>query len=511
MLFNSIEFLFLFLPVCLAVFHSLRLYKPPAVVAWLVFCSLFFYAWWEPRYLILLLSSAAVNFLLGRTLGQATASSTRNTLLGIGLLWNLGLLGYYKYAAFLVSNVTAVFGVQLSEPNIILPLAISFFTFQQIAYLSDIHSGEPSEQSAMRYLLFVTFFPQLIAGPIVHHKEMLPQFARIQSRFSIDLVAPGITLIVLGLAKKVLLADSLAIFANPGFDLVSTGTALSASEAWLSISAYTLQIYFDFSGYCDIAIGTALLFGIRLPINFNSPYQSASIIDYWRRWHMTLSRFMRDYVYIPLGGNRRRQFRWLMNLLATTAVSGLWHGAAWTFVIWGCLHGAFLIVNHLWRKYSVRRAALNESVLWKGFCLLLTFMCVMLSWVYFRSADLHSAHLFLANLVATTAVTEPVFYNAVLNGVHGDVYASLLQAFGLWPLALTMVFSGLFIVFFLPNSLAIVGQQSLGFPALEKGIDRHWLPVYWRANVPWALTIAVSFWLVSISLTAVSPFLYFQF
>lgn len=509
MLFNSIEFLFFFLPFTVCVFHLLRRFRHQGIIYWLGFCSLIFYAWWEPKYLILLLCSACVNYFLGRQLGNATTPVSGKLLYGLGLIFNLGLLAYYKYAAFLIDSAASLAGWNLTAPSIILPLAISFFTFQQIAYLSDVYKTREYEPSASRYLLFVTFFPQLIAGPIVHHKEMLPQFANLAEQFHQRLIAPAITLIVLGLAKKVLVADSLALFANPGFTLASQDVLMASSEAWLSITAYTLQIYFDFSGYCDIAIGCALLMGIRLPINFMSPYQSASISEYWRRWHMTLSRFMRDYVYIPLGGNRRGDTRWLLNLLATTAVSGLWHGAGWTFVIWGCLHGLMLIINHLWRRIAVKWPALKTSKLWHVLCVTLTFLCVLLAFVLFRSTDLPSAQVFYSSLVS--GPLESHYWENVNSALRGDVFELLAASIGTSTLAWGLISLAILIVFFVPNSLALIGQQRWGFPALEQGIDRWWLAISWKLNAAWALAIGVLFWLVCLSLTAVSPFLYFQF
>lgn len=512
MLFNSIEFLILFLPLVVLGFHYLRRRRERWVIYWLTLASLVFYAWWEPRYLLLLLSSAAVNFLMARALAGAASRLASNALFALGLVWNLGLLGFYKYAAFIVGNVALLFDWPLQTPSIILPLAISFFTFQQIAYLSDIRSGERAETSPWRYLLFVTFFPQLIAGPIVHHKEMLPQFARLSLAFDTRLFAPAVTLIVLGLAKKVLLADSLALFSAPGFSVAEAGQPLGSAEAWLAITAYTLQIYFDFSGYCDIAMGCALLFGVRLPVNFLSPYQSGSISEYWRRWHMTLSRFMRDYVYIPLGGNRRGPWRWSANLFATAAVSGLWHGAGWPFIVWGCIHGGLLVINHQWRKLTHNWQALNASSVWRVICVILTFLSVLLAFVYFRSADMGSAHHFYNSLFSLQEIGARSSYMQLLvAAVNGDVFDWLIEAFGVWSVALCLLALCLFIVFALPNALIIVGQERWGFEKIEKDIDVWLLKPEWQANLGWAMVIGLLAFAVLISLTSVSPFLYFQF
>ncbi|MFK8018774.1 MAG: MBOAT family protein [Pseudomonadales bacterium] len=513
MLFNSIEFLVFFLPITIGVFHLLRCYCPAASNYWLAIASLIFYGWWEPRYLVLLLASALVNYLLGLALAETRADKNRvsNILFAIGLSFNVGLLAYYKYAAFLLANVAKLFAVDLPEPTIILPLAISFFTFQQIAYLSDVHSERKAEQSFWRYLLFVTFFPQLIAGPIVHHKEMLPQFRRTSELFSARLIAPAITLIVLGLAKKVLLADSLALFASPGFTVAEQYQYLSSSEAWLSITAYTLQLYFDFSGYCDIALGCALLIGIRLPINFASPYQSASIIDFWRRWHITLSRFMRDYVYIPLGGNRKGQSRWLRNLFATTAVSGLWHGAGWTFIFWGCLHGLMLMGNHLWRRTSLQ-IRLQEHKSWWFLSVGITFIAVLLAWVYFRSADLASAHYFFSSLFSSAPQSSQSSYLALFTqSTRNTLFQPAVQEMGFWTVAGLLLLPCLFIVFALPNTLRIVGQEKWGFEPLRGDMAKHWIKVRWQPTSVWAIGLGLLLWMVLISLSAVSPFLYFQF
>ncbi len=279
---------------------------------------------------------------------QVGNSSTR-ALLFVAVAANLAALAYFKYADFFLRTAVNLTGADIPLLGVVLPLGISFFTFTQIAYLVDVHAGKVIERNPIHYGLFVTYFPHLIAGPVLHHAEMMPQFRLAEIyRPYLRNFAIGLTFLCLGLAKKVLVADSVAPLANAVFGL-GPEVELAASAAWLGVIAYTLQIYFDFSGYSDMAVGLSLLFGVRLPYNFNSPYQAWNITEFWRRWHMTLSRFLRDYLYVPLGGNRLGRTRRYVNLMVTMLLGGLWHGASWTFVVWGGLHGAYLVVNHAWQ------------------------------------------------------------------------------------------------------------------------------------------------------------------
>ena len=346
MLFNSYEFIFVFLPLTLAGFFALaRRGGGRAAMAWLVVASLAFYGWWNPAYVPLLLGSVLANYGLGRYLarcsrtgGQSAGRPGGRAVLILGIAGNLVLLGYYKYAGFLAGTAGALTGADLGLDGIVLPLAISFFTFQQIAFLVDAYRGEAAEPGLLRYGLFICFFPQLIAGPIVHHREMLPQFGRARTfQFNPANAAVGVTVFSIGLVKKAVLADGIGAHARPVFDAAAAGAAPDLLTAWSGALAYTFQLYFDFSGYTDMAIGAALLFNIRLPPNFDAPYKATSIIDFWRRWHMTLSRFLRDYIYIPLGGNRHGEPRRYANLMTTMLLGGLWHGAGWTFILWGGL------------------------------------------------------------------------------------------------------------------------------------------------------------------------------
>ena len=397
MLFGSLEFVFGFLPISLLVYHALRLrgWQVAAKLS-MVLASLVFYGWWDPRYIPLVLGSIAVNYACGAALHGLQGAGRRKALLVLGLALNLGLLGYYKYAGFFLQNVGGLFDIHDVVPMLIIPLAISFFTFQQVAYLVETWRGQPPANNVLDYMLFVLFFPHLIAGPITHHSEMLPQFAKAgRGALASGYIAMGATILVLGMAKKVLLADTLANFADPVFDAAAKGLPVSMPDAWMGALAYTLQLYFDFSGYSDMAIGVGLLFGIRFPANFASPYQATSIIEFWRRWHISLSAFLRTYLYIPMGGNRAGKARRYVNLMATMTLGGLWHGAGWTFLLWGALHGFYLIVNHAWGALHIR---LPRGLGWA-----LTMLGVVVAWVFFRAASFGAAIDLLTAMVAGSA------------------------------------------------------------------------------------------------------------
>ncbi len=370
MLFTSFEFVFLFVPATLLGFMALRGASYAASVLWLVLASLFFYAFWNAAYLWLLVPSIVINYGLGRALDAHPAGLSKKLLLALGVGANLAVLLYFKYAGFLVANIDLLFGSGLALGSIVLPLGVSFITFQKIAYLVDAYRGRARDPSFIRFALFVSFFPQLIAGPIVHHAEIMPQLqpAHLKGVRAAS-VAAGLALFAFGMLKKVVLADGIAPTANLAFGDAAQGIEPGFSAAWAGALAYTLQLYFDFSGYSDMACGLALLFGVRLPANFYSPYKARSIIDFWRRWHITLSRFLRDYLYIPLGGNRRGPTRRYVNILLTMTLGGLWHGAGWTFVLWGLYHGVLLLVNHAWRSWR------GSNLLAAPLGLLLTLSC----------------------------------------------------------------------------------------------------------------------------------------
>lgn len=376
MLFNSPEFLFCFLPVVLLGYFGLNHSNRTSMAkAWLFLASLFFYSWWNPLYLPIIVGSMLFNYQIGKVLNNPAGKEQKRLILTLGITLNLSLLIFFKYTDFLIENFNMAAGSRFSMLHITLPLAISFFTFQQIAYLVDSYRGLTGTYNLFNYGLFVTFFPQLIAGPIVHHSEMMPQFYTKENKyFSYENFTRGLYVFFLGLGKKVIIADTFAIFANYGYS--NTGN-LTILDGWITSLSYAGQLYFDFSGYTDMAIGAALMFNINIPINFNSPYKALSIQDFWRRWHITLSRFLRDYVYIPLGGNRKGEFKTLGNLMITFIIGGIWHGAGWTFVFWGFLHGAGLIVHRTWTKSGFQ---LPNVV-----ALILTFNFVNIAWVFFRA------------------------------------------------------------------------------------------------------------------------------
>ena len=401
MLFTSGEFLFVFLPLTLVLFFVIaRAAGNAAAAAWLVIASFVFYAYWLPVYTALLALSIVFNYTLGRWIAgcDAPQARLRRRLLFLAVGADLAVLGYFKYANFFLDTLTALYGRPLGSLNVILPIGISFYTFTQIAYLVDVYAGKVRESNPLHYALFVTYFPHLIAGPILHHAEMMPQFAQPQIyRPRLENFSTGFAFLLIGLAKKVLIADSWAPRANDVFDS-NAGGLLLPGTAWNAVLAYTLQIYFDFSGYSDMAVGLSLLIGVRLPFNFNSPYRATSIIDFWRRWHMTLSRFLRDYLYFALGGNRHGRVRRYANLLITMLLGGLWHGASWTFVVWGGLHGLYLMVNHGWRSARERMPRLVDRPLPKllqvggrGLAFGVTLLSVMVAWVFFRARGFEDA------------------------------------------------------------------------------------------------------------------------
>jgi len=404
-LFNSFIFIFIFLPCVLIAYHlSARKGLYRLAVFWLILASLFFYGWWNPKYLLLISSSILVNYFLGISIQK----NKNRFILVLGIIFNLGLIAYFKYANFFVDTVNSILSTHMVLNEILLPLAISFFTFQQIAYLVDAYRGKTEEYDFLHYSLFVTFFPQLIAGPIVHHKEMMPQFSEGRlSSISTNNLAIGSAIFLLGLIKKVVFADTLALYANPVFEAGERGLEILFFEAWIGSLAYTFQLYFDFSGYSDMALGLARLFGITLPINFFSPYKQTNISDFWRHWHITLSRLIRNYLWDPVSlfmtrlsvkykfGNQRF---FLATILIPTTFTffwvGLWHGAGWNFILFGLIHGFYLVLFNLWT--NIKRAYPNFILIKNKFVTtflarLITFFSVSLAWVLFRSESLEGA------------------------------------------------------------------------------------------------------------------------
>jgi len=384
MLFNSLEFIYFFLPVALGLFFFAGVFRSLEFSrTLLLFFSLLFYGYWHAAHLLLILISLFFNYLMALLIYRFR----RRSLFVAGVIANLGMLFYFKYANFFLGQLAPWLPVWASSIHVLLPLGISFYTFQKIACLADIYQGKAVPLRFDTYALFVTFFPQLIAGPITHQSETVPYLkSRRLLFFQEKNFFSGVVFFILGLAQKVLLADSVSGFVDRGY---ANTAALTGIEAWGVALAYGMQIYFDFSGYSNMACGLALMFNVRLPFNFNSPYQALSLIDFWRRWHITLSRFLRDYLYIPLGGSRFGQARQTLNLMVTMMLGGLWHGASWTFVVWGAYHGFFLTLNH-WFSGKFR--------LHTGFSRSLTLGIVLLGWVFFRSPDFHTAVLMLKNL-----------------------------------------------------------------------------------------------------------------
>ncbi|CAN7273369.1 MBOAT family O-acyltransferase [Brevundimonas sp. LjRoot202] len=445
MLFNSYEFIFFFLPITFAGFFLAARASHRMAALWLVLASIFFYGWWDPRYVFLLLGSITFNYLMGYWISRSRRddgpTARAKLLLFLAVGGNLLLLGYYKYTDFFISTTNTLVGTDWALAHIILPLGISFFAFTQIAFLVDVYRGLAREYNPIHYTLFASYFPHLIAGPVLHHKQMMPQFHRPETyRFNVRNINVGLTIFTIGLCKKVLLADQFALYANPVFDAAAAGGNITTAEAWLGALAYTFQLYFDFSAYSDMAIGLSLLFNVDLPINFNSPYKSRNIIDFWRRWHMTLSAFLRDYLYFPLGGNRHGTVRRYVNLSVTMLLGGLWHGANWTFVIWGAMHGFYLVVNHGWQALSarLRLPRIPGGAVLAG---TITFLAVVVAWVLFRAVTLDAAVLMLRGMAGLNG-------SLPLSGLTPHIPAA--------PAMVTLwIIGGLAVVKLAPNSLEI--------------------------------------------------------
>ena len=465
MLFNSYEFVFLFLPIVLCAYFRLSFYGRTQGHLFLVFASLFFYGWWNPNYLTLILFSVCMNF----TLGKYCIRVGHRFWLFMGVALNLVLLGYYKYMDFFIQNVNVLFQTNYVLHHLVLPLGISFFTFTQIAYLVETYRGKVYQHHFLSYILFVTYFPHLLAGPIIHYENMMPQFLnRSLQKVNYDNIVRGLFLFSVGLCKKVLIADSLAEWANAGFAAANV-TSLTILEAWATSLSYTFQLYFDFSGYTDMALGVSLMLNIKLPINFNSPYKASSIIDFWRRWHITLSHFLRDYLYIPLGGNRKGAIRKLANILSTMLLGGLWHGAGWTFVLWGGIHGIALVFNHVFRQIGGRLPV------WIS--IPLTFFVVNLAWVFFRADDF--SHAF--NLIFSMFTSQ---------GFMVDISgSSLALPWGRKEIVVLAAF--LLVAWFSPNSNQLTEKFSFRYP--------------------WAIAVGVLLLVAVMNLNRITTFLYYQF
>jgi alginate O-acetyltransferase complex protein AlgI len=509
MLFNSYLFIFAFLPIALLVFLILSKRKTiGAQLIWLAAWSCVFYAYWNPKYIIVLMASVVVNYVIA----QKLMDNKNKLLFTTGILFNIAVIGYFKYTGFFLHNFNMLMSSNFSLHTLALPLGISFITFQKIAYLVDVYQGRVTERNFLRFLVFISFFPQLIAGPIVHYNPLMSQFSHSKpKKLRSENFAKGMTLFIIGLSKKVLIADSLASYADPAFSAAMASVHLTLIESWIGVLAYTFQIYFDFSGYSDMAIGLARMFGIRLPVNFNSPYKAANIIEFWRRWHITLSSFLRDYIYIPLGGNRKGETRKFVNLMATMLIGGLWHGANWTFVLWGGIHGGLLTINHLWQEFcqKMQWTFLKDLVIYRGISKTVTFISVALAWVYFRIPDRHAAKFIFQGLLGKNGYGMPVdsYLYHIDNRLIQMFKIPLTPSLSSLTTPLLLLIFIMSIVWLLPNS-----QQLIRYRFRWEGT-----PLFnffmWKPRPLYLMGTIVLFYTCVIFMKTINfkPFLYFAF
>jgi alginate O-acetyltransferase complex protein AlgI len=493
MFFDSTAFLFVYLPVTICIYYLIgRFQGGRTQMAFLALASLVFCGWWSLDLLVILICSTIGNF--GSALfihgSRGTARSRASLAMGIGA--NLALLGYFKYAGFFVQVINDLTHSGVPAPEIMLPLAISIITVQQIAYLVDVHTHHPAERNLLTYSLFVMFFPQMVAGPIVRHVHMIPQYkGSSRKRFDLDQFGLGITIFTLGLFKKVWLADTAEKIARPVFDEVAITHSVSFFEAWFGSLAYSFQIYFEFSGYADMAIGLGLMFGICLPIGFLSPYKATSIIDFWQRWNMTLSRFLRDYLYIPLGGNRVGTPRRYINILATMIIGGLWFGAGWTFIVWGILHGILLCLNHFWRwlRPEPRKVTIVNITLAR----LLTFLAVTITWVFFRAEDLPTSLSMLCAMSGFGDISFPLILRPYFGSFAGTLEGLGIAFSGMAPNGLlkdpTAMLTSLtvmaVIIWWTPSTAHLLRSRDQNLPSLVK--DEPGRTINWRPSIAWGL------------------------
>lgn len=488
MLYNSFTFMIFFLLVLLA-YHLLALPregKAPAVL--LLAASLYFYAQYSIAFFGLLLLSIAASWLVCKRI--AAGSARKKQWLWLGLALNLLSLGYFKYYLFIAGNLNAL-GLSLPIFKIALPLGISFYTFQQIAYILDTYKSGESREGFFDYLLFITYFPRLISGPIVRREEIMPHFSGPEKNTAACLKA-GLTLFVIGMVKKLLIADGFAVYADAVFHAAGKGELLTTFEAWAGSLAYTIQIYFDFSGYSDMAIGVSAMLGIPLPVNFASPYKALNVVDFWRRWHITLSRWLRDYIYIPLGGNRCAPWRRYANAFITMVIGGIWHGANWTFILWGAMHGFFQMVYQLWSSNPRNRERIPDSV-----AIIVTFLIINLTWIPFRADTLDTAMRILG------ACFMPV---AGFGQSLSDPFA-----------VVACLILGWLVVRFAPNSNEILAgviklTPAKGYPAtIPDAPSGGFAFMRWRGNAAWAAATGVLFAVCIMRFFSNATYIYFQF
>ena len=434
MFFNSFTYIFVFFPLVVAIYFLLNGSGRHKVArVWLIVASLFFLGWNSLTSVFMLLFSALINFMVGLLLSgrekakagdfptpagatekKHWADTFRKWILLAGIVFNILLLGFFKYSNFFISNLNAIGNAHIKLLQLGIPLAISFYTFQQLAYLVDTYRGQVRERDFLNYCLFIFFFPRLLMGPICRYQELMPQFSATEKTPNYENMSMGLYIFFIGLCKRVVVADTFGIYVDYGF---SSPAPLTFVEGWITSLSYTFQIYFDFSGYTDMAIGSAYFFNIKLPFNFNSPYLSLNIRDFWRRWHITLSAFLKDYIYIPLGGSRKGEIVTAMNILFTFLLAGLWHGAGWTFIVWGGLHGLALIVNRAWHKLNFR--------MYKPVALLLTFSFLNIAWVFFRASDMDSAFNILKAMTGMNGFWGVITFGSIefLDKVTGMIIA----------------------------------------------------------------------------------------
>ena len=506
MLFNSPIFLLIFLPITLIGFYALASWASRgAALTFLLIACLVFYAYSSLFNFVVFVSSVIANFAFGFAIAYSRKNS-RTWLVG-GIVLNLSLIGYFKYAGLIVTTFDQIASASFVIPHIALPVGISFYTFEQISYLLETRESGRPEHSLLHYGLFASFFPHLIAGPIIRPHQLLPQFSDPRlGRFDWENFAVGTTFLLFGLFKKVILADGIAVFATPVFAAAANGQTPGFFNSWGAAFAYTFQIYFDFSGYSDMAIGLGLMFGIWLPFNFNSPYKSTGIIEFWRRWHVTLSQLLRDYVYIPLGGNRRGPVRRYVNILLTMLIGGLWHGANWTFMAWGGLHGIYLLVNHAWRNLRGERE-INPVA--QSFSRALTFLLVVCAWVFFRADSFAAASLMLNGMRGqygwlNGAAPDPGYWLvSLMQSAFGVTIEPGWRAGGI--VEASWIAGLLLIVWALPNTQEFLLGEARPTRARSA----------WRPTLGWAavlgLSLGCAFTYSIVALNRVSEFIYFIF
>jgi alginate O-acetyltransferase complex protein AlgI len=517
MIFSSWEFILVFLPLALLVFQLIPRRWQVWRKLWLAAASFIFYGYWKIDYIPLLVFSILFNYGIAEWMFREHGGRRSGWILALGVAVNLSLLGYYKYADFFINTFNAVTRSEVGLLELILPLAISFFTFTQIAYLVDVYRDQAKHYSFLDYSLFVVFFPHLIAGPIVRHWEIIPQYSPKMVNFNLRDFSVGLAIFLIGLYKKLLLADPVSGVADAVYGAAHAGQILTWFDAWLGTLAYTLQIYFDFSGYSDMAIGLARMFSIKFPVNFNSPYKAGSVAEFWRSWHITLMRFFREYIYIPLGGNRCSKPRHYANILAVFLFSGLWHGAGWTFVAWGALHGVYSVIHAAWGDLLGRFGwQPSKFIIYRLATITLTFVAVVCSWVLFRAHSFAEASSILASMWGLNGFTVPfnigeaeLGFGRLFSALGASIIPAQASISGLsyvWSVHGILIL--LAIVWLLPNTQQLLASLDPIFEKVEK-------PARWQLHLTFSggLLLALPAVLVLRTFlgTQASPFLYFNF